>query len=66
MEVREAPVSRSRVAVIFGVSCKTVDRWVARDLMPQDTDDQRGCWFMVGCQRRYYPSRVREWLAMRN
>lgn len=61
----EPPVSRCRVAALFGVCPKTVDRWVSRDHMPPD-GDRRGCWIMAGAQRRYYPSRVREWLAQQN
>lgn len=54
--------SRARLAAMFGVCPKTVDRWVGRDGMPQEKDGNRGCWLMVGAQRRYYPDRVQDWL----
>lgn len=61
--VMERPVGRAKIASLHGVHPKTVDRWVARDGMPEDTNEQWGCWIRAGCQRRYYPTRVRVWLA---
>lgn len=57
----ERPVNRAKIAHMFGVNVKTVDRWVARDGMPEGE-----CWFMAGMQRRYYPNKVRAWLANHN
>jgi predicted DNA-binding transcriptional regulator AlpA len=62
----ERPVSRRDIAELFGVSTRTVDRWVERDHMPQETNGVYGCWIRVGSHKRFYPSRVREWLAQRN
>lgn len=58
-------VSRAQLAREFGVCPKTVDRWVSRDGMPQDTPKRQGCWVMIGCQRRYYAGRVHDWVSRR-
>lgn len=62
---REVPVRRVVLVRELGVHPKTVDRWVSRDGMPEDTLDQRGCWMQVGAQRRFFVSRVRGWLSQR-
>lgn len=61
-EDMERPVKRGEIARAFGVSTRTVDRWVVRG-MPQDTPMAYGCWVQVGAHRRFYPSRVRAWLG---
>jgi hypothetical protein len=59
----ERPVPKAEIARLFGVSTRTVDRWVERDGMPERTAGHPcGCWRQVGAVRRYYPSRVRSWL----
>lgn len=65
-ETWERPVSRKDIAELFGVSTRTVDRWVERDGMPEEIHESYGCWVRSGCHKRFYPSRVREWLAQRN
>lgn len=64
--VWEKPVSRRDIAELFGVSTRTVDRWVVRDGLPEELHESYGCWVRVGCHKRFYPSRVREWLARHN
>ena len=60
--VSERPVTKQTVAHVFGVSTRTVDRWVERDRMPHGTPSESGCWIQAGAHRRYYLSRVRAWL----
>lgn len=62
--VQERPVSRKVIAGRFGVSVRTVDRWVERG-MPQarQPDTGEGCWLQVGYHRRFYPSRVAAWIT---
>lgn len=61
----ERPVSKKTIAEMFGVSTRTVDRWVRRDGLPPDDGYRVGAWVQVGAHRRFYPSKVREWLARR-
>lgn len=58
----EQPVPKGAIAKMFGVSVRTVDRWVQRGLPPDD-GHRVGAWVQVGAHRRFYPSRVRAWLS---
>ena len=61
-EDQEHPVRKAVCAAALGVHTRTVDRYIERG-MPQDKGNVRGCWIQAGAHRRFYISRVRQWLA---
>ncbi len=65
----ERPVPKKDAARLLGVTTRTIDRWVERGCrmrnlppMPRDTTETYGCWLYAGCHRRFYITRVRQWL----